>query len=289
LNSKSGGFFPVALRLVRSSVVVAESTVPHVGVGELFVIAGQSNATNYGELRQLSASRMVVSFGGEGWQIADDPQPGVQDNSSKGSFIPAFGDAMYEEYRVPIGVVCIGHGSTSVRQWLPKGEVFAAQPTMTKFVVPAASGGWESTGQLFDALVDRMRQFGPQGFRAVLWHQGESDAHQQAGHQISGEDYYAQLVKVIQTSRREVGWNVPWLVAEVSYHTPDDPLSPEIRAAQERIWKDGIAIAGPDTDQLTSQFREKSGAGVHFNAIGLPAHGKLWAHAVSAWLNAGIL
>jgi hypothetical protein len=43
-------------------------------------------------------------------RIADDPQPGVQDTSSRGSFIPAFGDALYAKYHVPVGIADVGHG-----------------------------------------------------------------------------------------------------------------------------------------------------------------------------------
>jgi hypothetical protein len=59
---------------------------------------------NYGEVRQQTRSAMVVSFSGCAWSIANDPQAGVQDNSRNGSFIPSFGDTMYEKYRVSIGV-----------------------------------------------------------------------------------------------------------------------------------------------------------------------------------------
>ena len=102
---------------MQSGQILGETIVPHVGVGEVFVIAGQSNATNDGEVRRATSTRMVVSFDGHSWRVAGDPQPGVQDNSSKGSFIPAFGDALYATVHVPVGVAAVGHGSTSVRQW----------------------------------------------------------------------------------------------------------------------------------------------------------------------------
>ena len=48
------------------------------------------------------------------------PQPGVQDNSRKGSFIPSFGDALYRRYHVTIGIPSVGHGSTSGLSWAEK-------------------------------------------------------------------------------------------------------------------------------------------------------------------------
>jgi hypothetical protein len=129
-----------------------------------------------GEIPARAGGFFVVDISGTEWRIADDPQPGVQDNSSKGSFIPAFGDALYERLHVPIGIACVGHGSTSVRLWLPAGRPIATEPTMTKFVIAAPTGAWQSAGRLFDGILNRIRQFGPNGFRAILWHQGESDA-----------------------------------------------------------------------------------------------------------------
>jgi hypothetical protein len=285
LAEAAGGFFAVEVRLLRAGEAVAQVTVPHVGVGEVFIIAGQSNATNYGEERQQTKSGMVVTFSGEEWRIADDPQPGVQDTSRNGSFIPAFGDALYEKLRVPIAVACVGHGSTSVRQWLPKGERFRLQPTMTRFVEPAGEDAWESTGQLFEGMMRRIRQLGDHGFRALLWHQGESDAHQKPEHGISADEYGILLKRVIQASRAQAGWDFPWFVAQVSYHVPDDPSAPEIRAAQASLWRSGIALEGPDTDRLTGDNRQNNGKGVHFSAKGLEAHGRLWAEKVFAYLD----
>jgi hypothetical protein len=284
LSAPSGGFYDLAVRAYSAGRVAAEAAVAHVGVGEVFVIAGQSNATNYGEEKQQTKSGMVAAFTGDGWRLADDPQPGVQDTSRNGSFIPPFGDALYEKLRVPIGVACVGHGSTSVRQWLPQGERMRVQPTMTRFVIPVGSSLWESTGQLFEGMMRRIRQLGPNGFRALLWHQGESDAHQTPEHEITAGEYARMLREVIEASRREAGWDFPWFVAQASYHTPEDPSCPPIREAQRSLWQAGIALEGPDTDQLTGDNRQNQGRGVHMSDKGLKAHGKLWADRVGAWL-----
>jgi len=256
-----------------------------VGVGEVFVIAGQSNSTNYGDVRQQTKSGLVVSFSGDSWSIANDPQPGVQDHSTKGSFIPVFGDALYERYRVPIAVACVGHGSTSVRQWLPKGERIKVPPTKMNFVIPNSDGAWESTGELFDGMMKRIKQPGPSGFRSLLWHQGESDGHQELEHEITGADYRQMLEHVITASRQQAGWNFPWFVAQVSYHSPDVPAWPPIREAQRSLWQSGIALEGPDTDTLTGNNRQNGGKGVHFSDLGLKAHGRLWAEKVEVYLD----
>ena len=171
----AGGYYTVELRLMLKGKQVGAQAVEHVGVGEVFVISGQSNATNYGEVKQTVKSGYATTFDGKQWRIADDPQPGAQDNSSKGSFIPAFVDAMYAKFHVPIGIASVGHGSTSVRQWLPKGGRFKTQPTMTKFTSEVVPGVWECDGTLFDGMMSRIQELdrfaprGKHGFRALLW------------------------------------------------------------------------------------------------------------------------
>ncbi|MEO6911936.1 MAG: sialate O-acetylesterase [Edaphobacter sp.] len=289
LATVAGGYYAVDVRAMAGARVTAEMTVQHVGVGEVFVVSGQSNSTNYGETRQTTATGMVSTFNGENWGLANDPQPGVQDGSRKGSFIPPFGDALYRKYGVPIGVAAVGHGSTSVRQWLPAGEPVEVMPTNKIYIVRGKDGTLRSDGTLFNGMMARIQeldgQSGGHGFRAVLWHQGESDSHQPAGHDISAVVYGQMLKQVILATRKQAGWDIPWFVAEASYHSPADMSSPPIRAAQRSLWESGVALEGPDTDTLTMQYRQNNGKGVHFNDAGLKAHGLLWARAVEAYLD----
>ncbi len=234
----AGGWYRLELRLEQDGQLVAESAVEHVGVGEVFVVAGQSNASNHGSMKQKTGTGMVALFDGARWVLANDPQPGVQDGSKQGSFLPAFGDALNEKYRVPNGVASTGYGATSVRQWLPKGERMKNLPTINAQVRPFGPGEWECTGELFDGLMKRIEALGPRGCRAVLWHQGESDAGQaRAGYpvdrQITGKQYSAFMEKLIRASRQRAGWDLPWFVAQATYHSEKDPADDEFRAAQK--------------------------------------------------------
>ncbi|HEX4794848.1 MAG TPA: sialate O-acetylesterase [Humisphaera sp.] len=282
----AGGWYTLDVRLREGDRTVTQASVDRFGVGEVFVIAGQSNSTNYGPEPQKVSSDHVASFDGRTWRIADDPQLGVQDRSRGGSFLPAFGDAMYAKYKVPIGVASAGAGSTSVRQWLPKGHKIDVHPTTNSYIKEIGPNQWESTGQLYDGLIHRIQALGPRGFRALLWHQGESDAGQaRAGfgdRQISAEQYRKLMEELIADSRKDAGWDFPWFVAQATYHSADDPSDPEFRAAQKSLWDSGVALPGPDTDALVGDLR----AGVHFNAKGLQAHGKLWAEKVQLELDA---
>lgn len=279
----AGGWYRVQIRALRHGTAVATFEVEHVGMGEVFVIAGQSNSANYGEERQTPHAGLAASFDGAGWRPANDPQPGAGGN--RGSFIPPFADAMAERFQVPIGIVATGVGGSSVREWLPPGAPVSRLPTITHHVVTTGSNQWAAAGKIFVKFTDRMKQLGPFGFRAVLWHQGESDANQADPQRTLPGDLYRQnMEQLIRDACQAIGWEAPWFVAQVSYHSPIDVASPDIRAAQKALWDAGLALPGPDTDALTGAMREKNGAGIHLSAKGLVEHGRLWVEKVAPWL-----
>jgi len=283
LRAPAGGWYRLEVRASRAGGVVAEAVVPRVGVGEIFIVAGQSNSANYGESRQAARSDRVVAWDGGRWQVARDPQPGA--GGSGGSFMPPLGDALVAACDVPVGFVACGLGGTSVREWLPEGTRFARPPTVERRVRRLADGGWESDGRAYATLVALMKGRGPRGFRAVLWHQGESDANQQdPTRTLPGERYREYLETLIRKSRADIGWEADWFVAQATYHVPGDEASPDIRAAQAAVVRDGVALAGPDTDALTGPLRERNGTGVHFSDAGLKAHASAWAEILVPWI-----
>jgi hypothetical protein len=259
LTVPAGGWYTVEVRASKDGQQLGQAVKrDKVGVGEVFLIAGQSNSTNAGQFKTKQTSNMVSSFSGTAWQLADDPQPGVHDKSQGGSPWPAFGDAMYAKYKVPIGIASTGHGGTSTIQWDPK--------------LPPE-------GSLFMWSMHRIHQFGPGGFRALLWHQGESDVA------MTTDDYVKRLSEIIIESKKQAGWEFPWFVAQVSYHNPEKPKHDNVRAAHKKIWELGVAMEGPDTDTLTGDSRDIDGKGIHFSPKGLKAHGEMWAEKVGVYLD----
>lgn len=280
----AGGWFRLEMRATAAGKTIGEGFVEHVGAGEIFVVAGQSNSANHGEEKQKTQTGKVAAFDGVRWQLSNDPEPGASGNG--GSFMPPLGDLMAERFGVPVGFVACGVGATSVREWMPKGEEFPSPPTLLGRVRQRPDGQWESKGQAYDNLVAKMKQLGPHGFRAVLWHQGESDANQKDPTRTLPGDLYRQyLEKIIRRSQRDIGWEAPWFVAQASYHVPGDEGSPDIRAAQASLWKDAIAFEGPDTDALKGELRQSHGKGVHFSGPGLREHAKRWFDKLAPWLD----
>ncbi len=249
VETPAGGWYRLEVRTVAGGGEEQTAAVERFGIGDIFIGAGQSNSTSCGEVPTETQTGLVANFTGKEWRLANDPQLGTADQGKKGckggSFYPAFGDTLASDLGVPIGVAPTGCTGTSVKYWQPGGD-------------------------LFKRLVQRMDELGEQGFRAVLWHQGETDV------EMDGDTYFKLLKKVITTSREKAGWDAPWIVAQATY--PDKPDDHPIREAQARIWSEGIAHEGPDTDQLGRKYRDSTA--VHFNPEGLDAHGKLWATKV---------
>src|ERR1035438_3455152 len=52
LACPAGGWFRLALRLSGGGKTIFATSVEHVGVGEIFLVAGQSNSANHGEEKQ---------------------------------------------------------------------------------------------------------------------------------------------------------------------------------------------------------------------------------------------
>ena len=159
------------------------------------------------------------------------------------------------------------------------------EPSTGANVTKVGPGEWECTGVIFNLFAQRFAALGLHGFRAVLWHQGESDAGQaRAGYpaevQITGEQYFEFMRKLIRASQKQAGWPVPWITAQTTYHGEGDASDAEFRAAMKKLWDQKLSWQGPDTDTLRAEYRD----GVHFNAKGLQKHGLMWADKVSAWL-----
>lgn len=283
LELPAGGWHEIHLRALKNGKELAAAKVAHVGVGEIFVVAGQSNSANHGQERQQTQTRRVSTFDGEHWKLAHDPQPGASGNG--GSFIPPLGDRLSAALNVPIGFVACGIGATSVREWLPEGISFPNPPTIEARVRRRPDGTWESKGDAFRALTQRLRVLGKHGFRAILWHQGESDANQRDPKRtLEGPLYQGYLTQLITDLQKHIEWSPPWFVALVSYHSPDDTGSEDIRAAQAALWREGLAFQGPDSDALRGPLRDNNGRGVHFSGPGLRAHAKAWAEQLEPWL-----
>lgn len=252
VDAVAGGWYVLHVRAVRGGVVFAKASVEKVGVGEVFVTAGQSNSSNYGGTRLRAKQDRVVAYGNGTWQPAADPMPGARGEG--GSPWCPFGDLLVKYLNMPVAVAAVGYHGVKAEGWAPGGEAF---PRMKKV----------------------LKALGPGGARAVLWHQGEADNTPET----TEESYYATMKKVIDGSRAAAGYKIPWMVARASFcparYNPPSELCQAVRAAQTRLWKEGIALQGPDTDDMTGRTYRCSDD-IHMNEHGLVVHGTRWFEQV---------
>lgn len=234
-----------------------------VGVGELFLVAGQSNAVSHGKpgVPYASATGMVAVTARTEDKDArpyPDADPGVvrfptPDHPVETSVCwLRLGDMLAEKYKVPVGFVIVARSNTNTDCWNPQGG--ACWPEAAK------------------ALAAHR-------FRAVLWHQGESDV-------LGGlpmEKSLANMRAMVEASR-EIQPDIPWIVARNSLKNGTPYADQPIRRAQETLIASGAVLAGPDTDVIRDH---PDWVGVaDFGGEGLTRHGELWFAPVDRLLGA---
>jgi len=230
---------------------LAIHSIEPVGVGEVFIVAGQSNSANSGDAPLTPSDARVSTWGPNGWRFGYDPQPAATGNS--GSPWPVAGDLLASRYDVPIGFLSVGYGGTPVDRWVP------------------------SQNDLFPRISSALDAVEPNGARAILWHQGENNAYGTAA-----EDYARMLGEVVLGSREHAGYQIPWIVARVSFVPNGDPVKMGwiIEGQDAVIEDDPLTFPGPYTDDLNgTQWRYDT---IHFNEAGLREHGSRWDVRISS-------
>ncbi|MGQ9488906.1 MAG: sialate O-acetylesterase [Armatimonadota bacterium] len=181
LTLQTGGAYTLRFRLSHQPEEMVE--VKEVLVGDLWVLAGQSNMEGVGDLVDVEQPHPLVhSYTmAESWEVAREPLhwlccsidsvhnsngvvPGDEQhaewhrtrNKGAGLGLP-FAKAMVEATGVPIGLVPCAHGGTSMTQWSPDLAHLRG-------------------GSLYGSMLRRFRAVGGK-VKGVLWYQGESDAN----------------------------------------------------------------------------------------------------------------
>ncbi len=249
----AGGWYRLELRATSGGKVYATGSVEPIGVGEVFLIAGQSyaEAANDELLKvEEKRGRIVLFHHPKGtWATAHD--------TVGGTIWPPTGDFLVPILRVPVGFVNVAVGGTASRQWLPGETLFKNAATVGKAV-----------GR----------------FRAVLWQQGESDVIEK----VSTEQYVKNVTAIRNGLVKEWGFAPPWLAAKSTLHPTvyNDPDGEQrIRTAIDQLWKTDGFRPGPDTDVLAGENRGGPKTKRHFTGIGQRRAGLMWFAAIFAELN----
>lgn len=208
--------------------------IPGILVGDLWILAGQSNMDGCGKLTNLEEPSPYVNcfYYSETWGIARDPlcvliesvdpihTPNAKaEPEARAAAISydktfrehgaglgvRFGKDMYQATGVPVGLIVCSHGGTSLAQWSPKLK---------------DKGGDSLYGSM-------LRRVGVAGGKVAgcLWYQGESDAMSEAW-----KDYKANFRDLIENIRADMKRpDLPFVYVQLSRYFVGD-------AATTRQW-----------------------------------------------------
>ncbi|MBR8839538.1 MAG: T9SS type A sorting domain-containing protein [Stigonema ocellatum SAG 48.90 = DSM 106950] len=282
--TSTGGWYNLEVRALNGSQTVGQTTtVERVGIGEVFIVAGQSNAQGVHQSAPNPLNDLVNcvnSYYVEGFP--NDPLTPVftqLDNSPGFTIAPRgvgswcwgqLGDLLVKRLRVPIMFFNAAFEGTAVRNWresAPEGG------TAYSVYIGAPYAPRQPYINLKLALQFYANML---GLRAVLWHQGEADNFTNTPIQ----DYVNDLQFTIRQARQDFNRNVSWVVARASY-ADDMGSDATILAAQNQVISATPNVfTGPNTDGIQiprnrPPFDDKI-EGVHFDFNGLLEAANAW-------------
>jgi len=239
--SVSAGWYRLTVRAKNGATVLAQTQIDRVGVGEVFVVAGQSNF--YGGLQRVSSASedRVVCLDSRQDSISTQLLPlqfsHINYGTSIGPSQPphlwgSLGDKLVQRLNVPVLFLGAALGGSSSTEW--------QQSAAGIIGTTQRSSVYRQLGEVLRHYVVRT------GARAVLWHQGETDTF----YGVDQQTYYNNLKYVIQKSRQQLSPGpLTWMISRVSYN--NGATSPGIIAAQNQLIADlPNTFPGPATDSI---------------------------------------
>lgn len=195
-----GGPYAFHLELVNAAgAPVAELKVKNVLVGDVWILAGQSNMEGVGHASHAAKPHQMLRcfHMNDQWAVAKDPLHRMWECVDDAHVIisggnrparrihctgpgMAFAHEMFRRTGVPQGLIACAHGGTSMAQWDPAKK-------------------FEGGKSLYGATVRRLKKNGGK-VRGVLWYQGESDTGPEAA-----RVYTQNMVRLVKAFRRDTG------------------------------------------------------------------------------------
>ena len=286
-----GGWYNVEVRGMNGDQSVGTTVVERVGVGEVFVVAGQSNAQGvYDDAPSATDDRVNSLNYYDASESAGDPPTDVMNRFAhldRGGVIAPrgigtwcwgrLGDLLVQRLNVPILFFNAGYGGTTIQNWRQSIETGRTENIYV-------AGTYLSDGQPYANLRATLQFYTHMlGVRAILWHQGEAENYVNT----STGRYVSDLQFVIDRSRQDSGKNIAWMVARASYSGDFRGNRPEIIAAQNQVINSvSNVFAGPATDgiQVPRQRPPRSINAyddVHFDVNGLVEVANAWSNSLT--------
>ncbi len=269
----SAGWYRLEVRAKKGAAIITQQEVNRVGIGEVFVVAGQSNALGGFEPVDGAADDRVscVDFR-EDHALDEQMFPlqfsHVSGGTNVGPSNPPYiwgplGDKLVTRLNVPVLFLGAAQGGTSSTDWRQSAEA----------VNDPSSGQPTPYRRLGVALLHYVART---GMRAVLWHQGESDNL----NSIATQQYVDNVRFIIDKSRQQTGFaQLSWLVSRASYI--NNQTNSNVIAAQNRLIAEVPGVyPGPSTDDLIGSDNRRPD-GVHFGGAGLGRLTDRWEQSLT--------
>lgn len=186
-------------KLTRIDALERGDIAHHIGVGDLFMIAGQSNASGFGhgEAYDPPVLGVHITDASGKWKLAVNPL-----NDSTDAIYPAI-----EEPQVG--------GNSPFLSFARELTAFTGCPVG---LVQTSRAGWkishwaqDGTGEVYERMRDAISELN--GLTAVLWYQGCSDALYD-----EAEQYYERFESLVNAIRKHCGWQLPFFTAQLNRH-----------------------------------------------------------------------
>ena len=293
----SGGWYDLEVRYSNGTTILGTGSVQRIGVGEVFLIGGQSNATGDGDLRnqgnygpmanddRVSIVNYTITYPTNYGSVVL-PRAEFSRLDSTFNIAPfgvsawcwgALGDTLSKRLNVPIAFFNGGWSGTGSNAWRESANDSTATP-FNFFTMPRGM----PYGNLRAALHFYIAQF---GIRAVLWHQGETDNVQE----VTRNTYGNNLKTIITKSREHTNkTNLAWVVSRASRFkgfqiVKSRTWQPVIDAQNDVIGLNGNAqpnyttqvFEGPATDGLIGPNVRTSDS-IHFVGNGHRILANVW-------------
>ncbi|MFD1142302.1 T9SS type A sorting domain-containing protein [Larkinella insperata] len=279
-----GGWYRLRIRGLQGEQYIEGGGVERIGVGEVFVVAGQSNGQgffNFGE-QGASSDRVSCVDVGIGDESPRDPNTLEFSHLDAGKWIfprgqsawcwGALGDRLVARLGVPVLFFNAAWQGSSSKNWRESSE---GLQTASDYDGAVKFQVGQPYGNLRTALNYYVQTL---GIRAILWHQGEADNFSNR----SVDDYFRNLSGVITKSRDHSGRDISWVVSRASY---DDErgVDGNIIAGQNRVIQTVRNVfAGPETDGIQiPRVSSYDPDRVHFHDYGLIQLADAWSNSLN--------
>jgi hypothetical protein len=202
LRVPTGGLYQAEtrLRMANAEWRLTGDKISHLAVGDVWVIAGQSNAVGYGHgvVADPPQPGVAVFGGNEVWKLAThpifDPTGTKHPANRDGGWIDvspwlAFGKGILQGAGVPVGLIPTALGGSPLSAWDPGN--------------PAGAVLYDNMTAMIDAAGGRVA--------GMVWYQGESDASAELC-----ATYLERFTRFVAAFRARYGAELPVLTAQLN-------------------------------------------------------------------------